>query len=437
MAPKFSPMNTTRVPRQFRPNPYFIAFLLVLVSLVVYLKNFRVYSTIDILDTEPNQLLPISLLGDGDFYFDEFISPTGQLPMGTQRLGTHVVSSYPIVPGLLNLPVYAIARAGGINLYDNRLLLSLLTAASATALSVGLMYLVLVEVCRRWPTALLCTLIYAFGTGVWSTASQGLWQHGPSLLFINAGLWLLLKDRPATLMWSGMFLGLAIFNRPPNVFIAVPLATYVFTQRRAIFLRFAALGAIPLLLMGWYSAAVLGSIFALGQTQDASLFSGNPCVGLPGLLISPNRGLFVFTPVFVFSAAYLLFALFSGTAAPLYRYMAIPPIALVLLYSFWYSWWGGWSFGYRLLLETVPLLIVFLALCYEAVIAQHWYWQILFWPSVLFSIYTHYLGAYYYPCGFNVLPVDIRIQPGRLWDWHDGELARCTRSMVDHLLAAP
>ena len=195
--------------RPFRPNPYFMAFLLVFVSLLVYLKNFRVYSTIDIVDTEPNQLLPISLLTDGDFYFDEFVTVDGQLPLGTQRLGAHVVSRYPIVPGLLNVPVYAAARALGIPLYPNRLVLSLITAAITTALSVGFMYLVLVEVCRRWTTAVLCTVIYAFGTGVWSTASQGLWQHGPSLLLLNVALWLILKDRPATLAWSGFFLGLA------------------------------------------------------------------------------------------------------------------------------------------------------------------------------------------------------------------------------------
>jgi len=103
------------------------------------------------------------------------------------------------------------------------------------------------------------------------------------------------------------------------------------TQRRAGFLRFAALGAIPLGLMGWYSAAVLGSVLALGQTQDASLFTGNPLIGLPGLLISPNRGLLVFTPLIAFSAAYLLRVLFSR-ATPLY------------IASWLYRLWRWWCF---------------------------------------------------------------------------------------------
>lgn len=419
-----------------RFNRVFVALIISLAAFVIYVRNGRLYSVIGVRDVEPNQLLPISLLTDGNFYFDEFVDDGQQLPPGTQWLGDHVVSIYPIVPGLLNLPVYVVARALGIDLYVNRLYLSMVTAGLVTAMSVGLMYLVLDRISRRWTTALLCTLVYAFGTGVWSTASQGLWQHGPSLLFINMALWLLLKDNRTATIWSGLFLGLAVFNRPPNVLVALPLAIYVLTHRRASFLGFAVLGTIPLGLMTWYSVAVLGSALALGQTQNVSLFTGNPLIGLPGLLISPNRGLFIFTPLFAFSGVYLLRALFSRTFPPLYRYLAIPPMALVALYSFWYSWWGGWSFGYRLLLEAVPFLIVFLALCYETMIVRHWYWQVLFWLGLVVSAYIHYLGAYYYPCGFNALPINVDTQPGRLWDWANGELARCTSTWVNRLILA-
>jgi len=86
------------------------------------------------------------------------------------------------------------------------------------------------------------------------------------------------------------------------------------------------------------------------------------------------------------------------------------------------------------LLEAVPFLLVFLALCYEAVIVRHWYWQALFWPGLLFAFYVHYLGAYYYPCGFNVLPGNIDRQPERLWDWTNGELARCAADLASRLM---
>jgi hypothetical protein len=419
--------------RSFKFNPYFVAILLVLVALAVYLKNFRVVSTIGIQDTEPQHLLAISLLTDGDFYLDEFVAPDGTLPMGTTRVGGHVVSNYPIVPALLNVPIYAVARSLKIDLYANRYLLSLFTAAIVAALSVGFMYLVLVEVSQRRTTALLGALIYAFGTGVWSTASQGLWQHGPSLLFITIALWLMLRNAPRYLVLSGLFWGLAVFNRPPNVLFALPMALYVVRYYRSHWKRFVVFAIVPLLAMAWYSSAVLGSVLTLGQTQDASLFSGDILIGLPGLLISPSRGLFVFTPVFVFGAAYCLYALFSSRAIPLLKYLTVSAIAMILLYAKWFSWWGGASFGYRLLLEIVPVLTIGLALCWENVVAGRRWLQAVFGVTVIVSFYTHYLGAFYYPCGFNSVPQNIDLQLGRLWSWTDGELARCTRSLVGML----
>jgi hypothetical protein len=385
-------------------------------------------------DTEPAHLLAISAVTEGDLYLDEFVDANGELPLGTTWRGGHVVSNYPIVPALLNVPVYAVAHSLGADLYAQRYWLSLITAAAVTALSVAFMVLVLSLVCRRWTSAVLGGLIYAFGTPVWSVASQGLWQHGPSLLFITVALWLLLKNPPRWIPLAGFFLGLAVFNRPPNALLAAALALYVWRVYRARFVKFALLGALPLLLMAGYSVAALGSIFALGQMQEVSLFTGDLFSGLPGLLISPSRGLFVFSPVLIFGGAYLVYALFSRQVAPLLKYLAVPVLLLVVVYALWHQWWGGASFSYRLLIETLPMLIAFLALCWEQVIAPRWYLQALFWPAVLVSFYTHYLGAYYYPCGFNNLPQHIDLQTWRLWDWQDSELTRCTRSLLEMLL---
>lgn len=412
---------------------YMFSAVIALLALLVYVKNFRYAGVIGIQDTEPNQLLPITLIREGNFDLNEFIEPNGDLPYGAMRVGDHIVSNYPIVPGLLNVPVYVIANAAGVDLYAKRFELSLITASIIAALSVAVMYLILARLCRKPTTPILITLIFAFGTCVWSVASQGLWQHGPSVLMINLAVWLLLTEDEQRVPWAGLLMGLTLWNRPSNIAIALPITLYVWRQHRASTLKYVLLGALPLALMAWYSAAYLGSIFALGQTQDANLFSGDMVQGFFGLLISPSRGLFVFTPLFLFSAIALTTTLFDRKARSIYRYLAVSVILLIALYSKWYQWWGGASFGYRLLIEAVPMLTIFLAVWWESPIGQRRVSQLLFALGAVASIYVSFLGAYYYPSGFNFLPGHINLQPWRLWDWGDSELTRLTQGLLQRL----
>ncbi len=246
------------------------------------------------------------------------------------------------------------------------------------------------------------------------------------MLFISIALYLLLRDDPSRVAWAGFWLWLGVFNRPSNVVVALPLSICVFVRYRSQIVKFVILGTVPLIVMAWYSTTYLGSIFTLGQTQDVNLFSGDMVQGFFGLLLSPARGLFIFTPLFVFSAAYMLYALFSKMTPSIYKYLAATVIAMIALFAKWYQWWGGASFGYRLLIEAVPMLIIFLALWWGSAIGRRWYFRAAFIAALLVSIYFHFLGAYYYPSGFNFIPGHINVQTWRLWDWHDTELTHLT-----------
>lgn len=92
--------------------------------LVVFLIGMRYVGSGD---TEPAELLPISLLNEGNLDFNEFVGG-GDLPYAYRLVGGRVVSSYPIVAGLLNVPVYAAARVAGVDLYAHRFELSMITA---------------------------------------------------------------------------------------------------------------------------------------------------------------------------------------------------------------------------------------------------------------------------------------------------------------------
>lgn len=122
------------------------AVLVFAIPLAVYLAGLRYVGSGD---TEPAELLPISLLTEGNLDFNEFV-PGPDVPYAYVRIGGRVVSSYPIMAGLLNVPVYATARVFGVDLYSQRFRLSMITASVICAFSVLFLFLALVDTAPRF-----------------------------------------------------------------------------------------------------------------------------------------------------------------------------------------------------------------------------------------------------------------------------------------------
>ncbi len=404
-------------------RPWIKSLLLFIFVLIGYLAGYDAYSTGDVV---PNELLPISLLREGNFAFDEFVGPglRAHLPYYFRTVKGRIVSVFPILPGVLNLPVYAAADVLGVDIWKRRRQLSFLSAGWITALSAAFVFLMLLRSGRQEHTAILFSLVYAFATCAWSVAGRAIWQHGPSLLLISIALWLLYSPSGRGVPWAGFFLGLAVCNRPINLLIALPLALFVLIHRRRRALAFALLALIPASLLAWYSLSYYGRLESLGQGQ--TFVSGNPLAGLAGVLISPARGLLVFSPIFIFAFAGMARTLRDRRAEPIYKYLAAATVLFLLAMAGWKMWWGGWSFGYRLLIELVPLLILFLAIYWEAAMAASPWRRRAFTAALLFSLYANFLGAHYYPSVFNGSPDNIDFHTGRLWSPVRTELVFCT-----------
>ena len=426
-------------------------------TLLIYLANGRfVEST----DTVGNELLPISILQHGTLTFDHYYAPPnaeGAYPTGDDalapgsvpdqyayrvapeldlqstpwwfvRVGGRVISLYPIAPGLLNTPVFLAARLLNIDLPNNVVVLTHVTTSVVATLSVMAMYVCLIQFGAQQRTAVFLTIAFAFGTAVYSANSRSLYQHGAATLFITAALAALLTRRPWLIAVSGLLLGLAVTSRPTNAVIAGALALYVLRQHRRAFAAFAALGAIPILLLAWYSWVYWGTPLALGQGQGLAGFTApEPAIAALGLLLSPNRGLLVFSPIFIFSVAYSIHLVRHRAGPPLLHYLIWSGVALTGLYTVWGDWAGGHTYGYRFLIELVPGLTLLLAASWPRLIEPRPYLRALFLLALLASIYVHGLGADASPCGFDTEPNNIDTHHERLWDIADGEIARCTR----------
>ena len=406
-----------------------LTLLLGVAAMCLYMSNGRYTGTSD---TIPAVLLPLSLLEEKNLDFNEFSNINETQPSWFVVKNGRVVSYYPIIPGILNTFTHFISRQFGVFCNSPCISTAKLTASAVTATSVSLMFLTLIRLCRQRQTAIVITIVYGVCTCVWSVASQGLWQHGPSLFFLTAALACLVRpERTILFALGGFFFGMAVFNRPTNIMFAMPATFYVLVRYPRLLVYFLLAACFPALLMAWYSWEFWGAFQALGQGHSVSggthghheiNFHYPILKGMAGLLFSPGRGLFVFSPFFIFAVPFWLYAFWPSARIDLfYRFIAFGIMANLLLFSSWSIWWGGWSFGYRMLLETVPFLTVFLALAYERVIVYRRWLHVLFFFSVLISFYIHFLGANLYPTDWNSR-VNIDSHPERNWDWQDSEL---------------
>ena len=97
-------------------------------------------------------------------------------------------------------------------------------------------------------------------------------------------------------------------------------------------------------------------------------------------------------------------------------------------------WWGGHSFGYRLLIETLPAWAVLLELSVAPTLAHGRGWRN--WALGLalgWSVLLNGLGARFTPSGFNQR---LDADPGVLWSVRQGEIvslvSKAAREMGFH-----
>lgn len=292
-------------------------------------------------------------------------------PANGERL---YVNSYGPGASVTALPVLAPIQAFAGDLRRNPDLL-FASARIAAALWTSLAAVMVFLTARRWLARVLAAglaALFALGTPAWSMASQALWQHPSDLFFLSLGALFItrapLKARHAAL--AGLAFSAAAVCRPLSALGMVGVAGALLLSDRRAAAAFAA-GALPLSVgVGIYNTWYLGSPFLFGQDASgagmALIKTGSDATwpfrlteSVPGLLLSPSRGLLVFSPHLVLAAGGAVLAFRRTVFHPLRPLVAAA--GLMLLADFgWYDWWGGWSYGWRRLTALAPALTLLL-----------------------------------------------------------------------------
>jgi hypothetical protein len=379
-------------------------------------------------DTIPASYLPLSLLREFDLDLDEFpflYEPA--LPWFVQRIGSHIVSAYPPWAGILALPVYLLPVVGGLAAPSpwihelEKLSATLITALSTILLLAALRRLTSEKI--AWCIA----IIYAFGTSSFSSSSQALWQHGPSQLFLSLTLYWLVRglSEPRFSAWAGLALASAVICRPTNALMAVPLVVYVLRHRRDQLAGFLAAMLPPALMLAAYNARYFGSPFTTGVVgatgpsrllNEAALMFNTPLhEGLAGILVSPGRGLFIYSPILLVALVGMVMV-WKDSRPVLLRYVSLAPLPIVFLIAKWTNWWGGGSYGPRLLADITPFLCLFLFPPFEKAQSRR-FLRYLFACLATLSIGLHALRVFG-GGDWNGHP-NVDRHPERLWSWTD------------------
>jgi hypothetical protein len=108
----------------------------------------------------------------------------------------------------------------------------------------------------------------------------------------------------------------------------------------------------------WFAGFVCYSWLTFGKLIPDYYLDSRADIGnlknLPAVLFSPSRGLFVFIPIFAF-VLYLVVRYWGMLKYKRLVVLALSMVILqVLMVSVWPIWWGGSSYGPRLIADALP-----------------------------------------------------------------------------------
>jgi hypothetical protein len=416
-------------------------------SLALFLSNGRIVAQID---SGPNSLLPIALMTRGALTFDGLIEPNnnGRPPDAFLQTRHGIASLFPIAAGIVALPIYAgpvavkalIASPSPAEWVSFGYHFQKIAAAIIAAITVVAFW----QLCELLGMSRLLSLglvaFFALGSEIFSIGAQSLWQHGPGTLAIISAVYaqVRLRRRPSIMdaLFFSAWCGLAVAIRPSNIVILASFALAALWQRPRLILPLVGPAVVILALTALYNLHFFADPLG-GYAMHRHHFSLEWLPqGTAGLLFSPSRGLLIYFPAALVAAGLLLAKpkVLSDLVA---RAMAASVLLTIPFMGSYVIWWGGYSYGPRMLSEIEPLILLLLGLAWPhfSATARRPLAIACFGIMLPYTVMVQAVGVYSVSAWkWNGAPVDVLLAPERLWDFVDSPIARglqvtgcCTR----------
>ncbi|MEP7199296.1 MAG: glycosyltransferase family 39 protein [Chloroflexota bacterium] len=234
----------------------------------------------------------------------------------------------------------------------------ILTAATAV-----LLYLIATMFTHHAKRAALIALAFAFTTFAWPYVAYD-YSEPLQAFCVAAAIFFLFRwhstQNLTLLSLSGLMVGYAAATKFTLLLVVPGLLVYLIARSsRAARLRATVLFMVPIaaiaILLGLFNYARFGSPFDFGYDAKET-FSTPFATGAFGLAFSLNKGMIFFAPL-VLLAPLGLYAMRQRWLPEAIVLVGIF-LANLLLYSMWWAWQGGLSWGPRFLVPFVGLLLV-------------------------------------------------------------------------------
>ena len=434
-----------------RVRPALLATLVFLVVLVVHFQCKIITSW----DSKWYLYTAMSIIKQGNTDLDEYAKVLEEGDYRVEKVGNHLYDRYPLGTPIIAVPFILVVDKVhqwrfSSDFYEylqqvppgHRVRrIEHFIACFIVALTAALIYL-MARGFLHDALSLLVTFVFAFCGFAWSTCSRALWTHGPSILLLTIMLCIILlaKKRPWLIQFAGVPLAFSYVTRPTNAISVLLITVFVFIQYRTYFTRFllwAMAIAIPFFLFNLsVYRALLPAYYRPAETGATTyavpnMVGGNPRLleGLIGNLVSPSRGLFIFSPILLFSIYGVMVKIRNAQFDRLDGCVLGIMILHWILVSSYTWWWSGWAYGPRMLAETIPYFIYFLIPAVAAISQSTGVRKVtlvsVFCCFLTISFLIHYRGATSQDVyDWNQIPAIVDLQPSRVWDWHDIQFLR-------------
>jgi hypothetical protein len=408
-------------------------FLLISIYLFVWfgLYESKVYNQTDSLWSV---YTTISLVREGNLNIDEYSSLFPKTFFANiTEIGGHTFNYYPYGVSILAIPHIWIASKWyalkGKDFQEKILSSSTISlekniSSSLLSISAVLFFLISFHITKSVPKSLLVVFLHSFCTIIFSTVSRGLWQHAGSILLLSILLLFIVLNKKSLFILSALPLFFSYAVRPTNLLPIFFLGLIFIYLLREKSIGFIFLGGLILSFFYLFNYFEMGNLlhpyYDFRKVQGSNTFYE----ALAGNLISPARGLFIYSPIFLFSFLGIYYKWKEETLSLFDYAIFLTVLFHWVLVSRNLNWWGGHCYGYRLLSDMIPFFVFYLIFFLKYANLKSPIFA-LFILSIIFSLFINFQGAnrmetYYW----NLQPSNIDENSFRLWDWKDAPFLR-------------
>lgn len=310
----------------------------------------------------------------------------------TIHQGRHLYYRYPTGPSLLAIPLVWIALRIGWdmreiprNMVIQRILASIVSASTFFVMGlIAFSYLPAKE-------GMVITTVTFLGSSLISTLGVAFWNMGPTVLFISLALLIIAryenKQEPHI---NGFIVGLLLFAaylcRPSAAIFILVIFGYLFFRNKTALYQTVGVSFGAFLLFLIFSKLEYGNWLPYYYASSSWFHSSDIITPLYGLTFGPSRGLFIFSPFFLIIVLGALYYFRELRYQPLFWACAVWIVFQTITVATTRQWWGGFSFGPRLLTDSLPALFIMTLILWQTVRLQFVFRNRLFWGGVYITL---------------------------------------------------